>query len=233
MTPKAQELYKQLREYAPPKWAPKHDEKTEIELAFEWTCEHLAAVYERLDSISGQVSVLNVATSELAKKAHRAEQPAEAGNDAEDDEATSRRIAKRVSEQFDLRLEQARREGYEAGWREGWTKGQMNMRLRAANETNAVEPVVRARIMNLIIFAGEPDPAPKPGKPFTAFAEKLPPLPTSAMAAAEMPDPDKGWRCGRKVGRTLYKDGQLVGLLDTREMAAQVVATMNRTAGEP
>jgi hypothetical protein len=34
------------------------------------------------------------------------------------------------------------------------------------------------------------------------------------------------WRTGRKVGRTLYLDGVLVGLMDTRELAAQVVAAL-------
>ncbi len=36
------------------------------------------------------------------------------------------------------------------------------------------------------------------------------------------------WRVGGKLGRTLYRDGQLVGLVDTREIAAEIVETMNR-----
>ena len=35
------------------------------------------------------------------------------------------------------------------------------------------------------------------------------------------------WRVGAKLGRTLYRDGVLVGLLDTSELAAEVVAAMN------
>ena len=35
------------------------------------------------------------------------------------------------------------------------------------------------------------------------------------------------WRVGRKVGRTLYRDEQLVGLMDTPELAAEVVEAMN------
>ena len=36
------------------------------------------------------------------------------------------------------------------------------------------------------------------------------------------------WRVGRSVGRTLYLDGKLVGLVDTPELAAEIVETMNR-----
>jgi hypothetical protein len=39
---------------------------------------------------------------------------------------------------------------------------------------------------------------------------------------------DKGWRPGRKVGRTLYHDGKLVGLVDTPELAAGICDAMNR-----
>jgi len=45
------------------------------------------------------------------------------------------------------------------------------------------------------------------------------------------PDPDRGWRVGRKVGRTIYLDGKLVGLMDTPELAAMVVAAL-RGAGK-
>ncbi|MBI4020713.1 MAG: hypothetical protein HY369_00555 [Candidatus Aenigmarchaeota archaeon] len=35
------------------------------------------------------------------------------------------------------------------------------------------------------------------------------------------------WRVGRTVGRTLYRDGELVGLMDTRGLAAEIVHAMN------
>ena len=35
------------------------------------------------------------------------------------------------------------------------------------------------------------------------------------------------WRVGRKVGRTLYRGDALIGLMDTRELAAQVVEAVN------
>jgi hypothetical protein len=34
------------------------------------------------------------------------------------------------------------------------------------------------------------------------------------------------WRVGRKLGRTLYKDDQCVGMVDTLELAAEIVGTM-------
>lgn len=36
------------------------------------------------------------------------------------------------------------------------------------------------------------------------------------------------WRVGRKVGRTLYLDDKLVGVVDTPELAVQIVEVMNR-----
>jgi hypothetical protein len=36
------------------------------------------------------------------------------------------------------------------------------------------------------------------------------------------------WRVGGKLKRTLYRDEQLVGLVDTGEIAAEIVETMNR-----
>lgn len=36
------------------------------------------------------------------------------------------------------------------------------------------------------------------------------------------------WRVGGKLKRTLYKHDQLVGLVDTAEIAAEIVETMNR-----
>lgn len=38
------------------------------------------------------------------------------------------------------------------------------------------------------------------------------------------------WRVGTKVGRTLYRDDVLVGLMDTPELAAEVVAALS---GQP
>lgn len=35
------------------------------------------------------------------------------------------------------------------------------------------------------------------------------------------------WRIGRKVGRTLYRNDELVGVMDTPELAAQVVAALD------
>lgn len=35
------------------------------------------------------------------------------------------------------------------------------------------------------------------------------------------------WRVGTKLGRTLYKDNELVGLMDTPELARAVVAALN------
>ena len=35
------------------------------------------------------------------------------------------------------------------------------------------------------------------------------------------------WRVGRKVGRTIYRHGQLVGLVDTAAIAAEIVEAMN------
>lgn len=35
------------------------------------------------------------------------------------------------------------------------------------------------------------------------------------------------WRVGRKLGRTLYRNEVLVGMMDTPELADEVVVTMN------
>lgn len=53
-----------------------------------------------------------------------------------------------------------------------------------------------------------------------------------AKPAADATD-EPEWRVGRKVGRTLYRHGQLVGLMDTRELAAAVVEALNGTAPDP
>jgi hypothetical protein len=42
------------------------------------------------------------------------------------------------------------------------------------------------------------------------------------------PDVEPRWRQGRKVGRTLYVDDVLVGLVDTPELAREIVEAMNR-----
>ena len=36
------------------------------------------------------------------------------------------------------------------------------------------------------------------------------------------------WRVGRKLGRTLYRDDECIGMVDTRALAAQIVDAMNR-----
>jgi hypothetical protein len=41
------------------------------------------------------------------------------------------------------------------------------------------------------------------------------------------------WRVGTKLGRTLYRDEVLVGLVDTPEIAAEIVAAMNALANQP
>lgn len=38
------------------------------------------------------------------------------------------------------------------------------------------------------------------------------------------------WRVGRTLGRTLYRDGQCVGMVDTLEVAAEIVAALNGSA---
>lgn len=40
------------------------------------------------------------------------------------------------------------------------------------------------------------------------------------------------WRTGRKVGRTIYRDEVLVGVMDTPELAAEVVAALG-AVGRP
>jgi hypothetical protein len=38
------------------------------------------------------------------------------------------------------------------------------------------------------------------------------------------------WRVGRKLGRTLYRDDRCIGMVDTPELAAEIVAVMNSAA---
>jgi hypothetical protein len=39
--------------------------------------------------------------------------------------------------------------------------------------------------------------------------------------------PEPRWRVGRKLGRTLYLDGQCVGMVDTPTLATSIVVAMN------
>jgi hypothetical protein len=44
-----------------------------------------------------------------------------------------------------------------------------------------------------------------------------------------MADVDTPWRVGRQIGRTIYdKNDTLIGVMDTPELAARVVAAVNR-----
>jgi hypothetical protein len=38
---------------------------------------------------------------------------------------------------------------------------------------------------------------------------------------------NRSWRVGRRLGRTLYLDDECVGMVDTPEIAARIVETMN------
>ena len=40
----------------------------------------------------------------------------------------------------------------------------------------------------------------------------------------------KRWRVGKKLGRTLYKDNRCIGMVDSPELAAEIVAVMNEEA---
>lgn len=40
------------------------------------------------------------------------------------------------------------------------------------------------------------------------------------------------WRTGRKLGRTIYIGDTLVGMVDTVEIAAEIVEAMNRPNGD-
>lgn len=72
---------------------------------------------------------------------------------------------------------------------------------------------------------GDPDPSRKDaaygyGEPCTECGTppRLKPAPVSATPR---------WRVGTKLGRTLYRDGVCVGMLDTPELAREVVAALN------
>lgn len=40
-----------------------------------------------------------------------------------------------------------------------------------------------------------------------------------------------GWRAGKTLGRTLYLDGVLVGMVDSPEIATAIVTAMRGTTG--
>jgi hypothetical protein len=44
----------------------------------------------------------------------------------------------------------------------------------------------------------------------------------------DRPDRDARWCVGLVVGRTIYKDGMLAGMFDTREDAVEIVEAANR-----
>lgn len=47
------------------------------------------------------------------------------------------------------------------------------------------------------------------------------------------PKPKPRWRVGAKLGRTLYRDEVFVGTVDTREIAEEIVRTMNGAGERP
>lgn len=49
-------------------------------------------------------------------------------------------------------------------------------------------------------------------------------------SGGEQPASEPGvWRVGRKLGRTIYRGDQIVGMADTPELAAEIVRAMNGT----
>jgi hypothetical protein len=61
------------------------------------------------------------------------------------------------------------------------------------------------------------------------YPEHFPGLvaPTEAVFGDKTQAPDSYWRVGRKLGRTLYRDGVCVGMVDTVEIAEAIAAAMN------
>jgi hypothetical protein len=57
-----------------------------------------------------------------------------------------------------------------------------------------------------------------------------PVAPTSAGEGSE--EPALSWRVGRKLGRTLYREDLCVGMVDTPELAADIVKRMNESQGD-
>ena len=51
--------------------------------------------------------------------------------------------------------------------------------------------------------------------------------------AAAAPQPAGPYRVGRSLGRTIYRGDDLIGMMDTPELAAMVVAALNRSAPQP
>jgi hypothetical protein len=62
---------------------------------------------------------------------------------------------------------------------------------------------------------------------FDAAAKSMAQEPAPSPAAAEV------WRVGRKLGRTLYLNEELAGMVDTPELAEAIVAAMNREGAPP
>lgn len=61
----------------------------------------------------------------------------------------------------------------------------------------------------------------------------LPPTMTVAWGELEAKTAMPVWRVGKKLGRTLYRDEEFVGIMDSAELAAQIVAVMNGGWREP
>lgn len=57
-----------------------------------------------------------------------------------------------------------------------------------------------------------------------------PVAPTFAGEGSE--EPALSWRVGRKLGRTLYREDLCVGMVDTPELAADIVKRMNESQGD-
>ncbi|MGA7949695.1 MAG: hypothetical protein WCA45_05990 [Thiobacillaceae bacterium] len=71
-------------------------------------------------------------------------------------------------------------------------------------------------------ICGEPMP---PGEQMFKFHGYSGPCP-------KPPLPKPQWRVGRKVGRTIYYNDGLVGMMDTPKLAEQVVAALNEAVVE-
>lgn len=86
------------------------------------------------------------------------------------------------------------------------------------------------------LYPGLSEPTPRGARGgFAAIAGKWPGDETDAEVAAALgesvpPKPAK-WRVGRKVGRTVYREESLVGVMDTPELARLVVDAVSRTSG--
>jgi hypothetical protein len=147
---------------------------------------------------------------------------------------------------------------YRGRW-DGHTSEEKYRRLAAAvrslGEPGAMMPpeevrrtrtfVARMRPADAKASDAMPDPDygfddPPIGEPGAGTKELAPASvpPASADSRATTTPPPRGaqeggthWRVGRKVGRTLYLDDQLVGMVDTPELAQAIVAAMNEPEG--